>query len=146
MLSTSDEIFVFDVFCCCRIFPFLFRWLYFLCVTVWCVMIVVFCHIRLYILDLGISFQWIWFLFNFHEQMTAFWKKKKNSEHPKMYKSLLIKLLDGLSSGRTCLFWHADFLLKFKREKNPKKTSKLCQVNSYLWIVLRLTMTTISVL
>lgn len=73
LLSTFDEIFVFDVFSRCRIYPFLFRWLFFLCVTVWCLMIVVFCHIRLYILDLGISFHFFSLQLS---QITAFWKKK----------------------------------------------------------------------
>lgn len=91
-------------------------------------MIVVFCHIRLYILDLGISFP---FFFGFSSTFTnRFLAEKKNiSKHPKMYKSLFIKLLDGVSSERSLFALTCGF---FKISKKKKKTSKLCLVNSYL--------------
>lgn len=59
------------------------------------------------------------------------------SQHPKMYKSLFIKLLDQVSLNEACCF---SWVLKCFW------IWKLCLINSYLWIVFQLTMMTISVI
>lgn len=95
---------------------------YFLCILVWCMMIVVLSHLR----------------FNFDSLMDDCSLK---SQHPKMYKSLFIKLLDRGQVDRVWekLFMNYDDMLIL--------IWKLyCLINSYLWIVFQLTMMTISVI
>lgn len=73
-------------------FLFCFNGFTFSVLQFWCLMIVVFCHIRLYILDLGISFPFFWVLFDIHEQMTAFWKKKKKTTSQNTQKCIKVYL------------------------------------------------------
>lgn len=104
----------------CRLFPFLFRWVYFLCVTVWCLMIVgVF-------LSHQTSFRKFFVFFycfssTFTNRWLLFGTEKKISKHPKMYKSLFIYKVAWLSEFRTkfvCFDMQIFFNSKEKKNKS----------------------------